>query len=65
MDFKRPPKELIEELKKYDTSGFSDAFDEIGFSNELGNELVCRPLVDFFGRAELFNLSMIHEGDPV
>ena len=31
VEFKRPSEELMRELQRYDTPGFSDAFDEIGF----------------------------------
>ena len=51
MDFKRPPKELIEELKKYDTSGFSDAFDEIGFHGVITGVFPLTPGMKLVGPA--------------
>lgn len=51
MDFKRPTKELIEELHKYDTSGFSDAFDEIGFYGVMTGVLPLTPGMKMVGPA--------------
>ncbi|MBI2305273.1 MAG: hypothetical protein HYU86_11090 [Chloroflexi bacterium] len=51
MQFPRLSAELIEELKKYDTSGFSDAFDELGIQGVITGILPLTPGMKVVGPA--------------
>ena len=52
-------------LLRSDGESVSVAVDQVGDANKTGDELRCRPLVDLDRRADLFDLTVVHDREPV